>query len=143
MTRAFFDTNIVLYVIDRRDEYASWRDIARKLLASYASAGSVVVSTQVLQEAYDNGIKKLKLPATVVSAYVADLATFEVVGSDRLLVMDAIALAQRFQFRIYDALLLAAAGRAGCDTLYTQDLSHGQVIHGVKIVNPFKEVTAP
>ena len=37
----------------------------------------------------------------------------------------------------YDSLLIAAAAEAGCSTLYTEDMQHGAVIRGVKIVNPF------
>jgi predicted nucleic acid-binding protein len=37
----------------------------------------------------------------------------------------------------WDALIVAAAESAQCDLLYTEDLNHGQVIRGVKIVNPY------
>ena len=37
----------------------------------------------------------------------------------------------------YDALIVQAASVAGCDTLYSEDLSTGETINGVRIVNPF------
>ena len=36
-------------------------------------------------------------------------------------------------------MLVTAAARAGCDVLLTEDLNHGQVIAGVRIINPFQE----
>jgi predicted nucleic acid-binding protein len=39
----------------------------------------------------------------------------------------------------YDALIVAAAVGAGCDTLYTEDMQHGRRIGGLAIVNPFLE----
>jgi predicted nucleic acid-binding protein len=46
-------------------------------------------------------------------------------------------LAERHRFSIYDALILAAAIRAGCATLYTEDLTHGQTIERLTVRNPF------
>jgi predicted nucleic acid-binding protein len=35
------------------------------------------------------------------------------------------------------ALVVVAAVRSGADTLYTEDLNDGQILCGVRIVNPF------
>jgi predicted nucleic acid-binding protein len=44
----------------------------------------------------------------------------------------------RYHLNYWDALIVAAALLAGCDTLYTEDLQHGQVIEGrLTVVNPF------
>jgi predicted nucleic acid-binding protein len=37
-------------------------------------------------------------------------------------------MAERYGFSIYDGLIVAAAMRAGCSILYTEDLRQGQVI---------------
>ena len=43
----------------------------------------------------------------------------------------------------WDALIVVAASRSGArETLYTEDLSHGQEILGVRVVNPFHGLTA-
>ena len=39
----------------------------------------------------------------------------------------------------WDGLILSAARRAGCKTLFSEDFSHGQIFQGLKIVNPFLE----
>lgn len=49
----------------------------------------------------------------------------------------AVNLSRRYGFSIYDSLILAAAKRAGCTTVYSEDLQHGQVVDGLRIENPF------
>jgi predicted nucleic acid-binding protein len=39
----------------------------------------------------------------------------------------------------FDANILASAKLAGCDTLWSEDMAHGQVIEGVRITNPFMD----
>jgi predicted nucleic acid-binding protein len=38
----------------------------------------------------------------------------------------------------WDALIVASAEQAGAGILYSEDLNDGQVIAGVRVVNPFK-----
>ncbi len=51
--------------------------------------------------------------------------------------MAAVALARQHRFGFYDALIVASALEAGCDTLLTEDLRTGRRIDGLAIVNPF------
>jgi predicted nucleic acid-binding protein len=37
----------------------------------------------------------------------------------------------------WDSLMVASALEAGCETIYSEDLNHGQDYGGVKVVNPF------
>ncbi len=46
-------------------------------------------------------------------------------------------MARDHGFPIYDALIVAAALEARCDTLYSEDMQHGRQIGGLTIVNPF------
>ncbi len=46
-------------------------------------------------------------------------------------------LGRKHKLSIWDSLILAAALEAGCKTLYTEDLQHGQIIDGLRIENPF------
>ena len=43
----------------------------------------------------------------------------------------------RYRFSFYDSLIIAAALEAGCSRLYSEDMQHGQRIHGLTIENPF------
>jgi predicted nucleic acid-binding protein len=47
-----------------------------------------------------------------------------------------ISIASRLSF--WDALIIASAGTANCSAVYSEDLNDGQIIRGVRIVNPFK-----
>jgi predicted nucleic acid-binding protein len=49
----------------------------------------------------------------------------------------AVALARDHGFSFYDALIVAAAIEAGCDTLLSEDLQHGRIVDGLTIRNPF------
>jgi predicted nucleic acid-binding protein len=53
------------------------------------------------------------------------------------LVLRALDISSRYQIRFYDASILAAAHELGCETLFTEDLSHGQIYGSVKVLNPF------
>ena len=55
----------------------------------------------------------------------------------RELVMDAVALSQRYQISYWDAAIVAAAKLMGCTTVYSEDLNAGQNYDGVTVVNPF------
>jgi predicted nucleic acid-binding protein len=51
----------------------------------------------------------------------------------------AVAVAEKYGFSIYDALIASAALEAGCKTLYSEDLQDAQVISKqLTIRNPFK-----
>jgi predicted nucleic acid-binding protein len=49
----------------------------------------------------------------------------------------ALRICERYGYSIYDGLIIAAAKEAGCATLYSEDLQHGQTIEGLRIENPF------
>ncbi|MET4188512.1 MULTISPECIES: AbrB/MazE/SpoVT family DNA-binding domain-containing protein [unclassified Bradyrhizobium] len=55
----------------------------------------------------------------------------------------ALALARDHTLAFYDALIVAAAIEAGCETLYSEDMQHGRSIGGLSIVNPFFGSTSP
>jgi predicted nucleic acid-binding protein len=50
-----------------------------------------------------------------------------------------LALAERYGFSLYDAMIAASALEAGCDTLLSEDMQHGMVLdEGLRILNPFR-----
>ena len=49
----------------------------------------------------------------------------------------AVALARDHSLAFYDALILAAAIEAGCETLYQRGFPHGRRFGDLTIVNPF------
>ena len=53
----------------------------------------------------------------------------------------AVSLAENHRLSFYDALIVASAIEAGCDTLYTEVMQHDRAIGGLTIRNPFIERT--
>ena len=49
----------------------------------------------------------------------------------------ALDLHQTRSLSYYDALVVAAAQTSGCTVLYSEDMNAGELIGGVRIVNPF------
>jgi predicted nucleic acid-binding protein len=55
---------------------------------------------------------------------------------------EALAIAEKYGYRIYDALIVASALEARCTILYSEDLQGGQVIDNtLTIRNPFRSET--
>lgn len=134
--RAFIDTNLWAYRLDRRDEEKSKRIAA--WLAEITSTHDVVISTQVLIEIRSVASRKLKPPLSdeQISALLEALSGFEVVCTDANLVLDAHQLAISETISWFDALIVEAAIRSRCDVLYSEDLCHGRRIGGVVLNNP-------
>lgn len=53
----------------------------------------------------------------------------------------ALGIGRRHGFSVYDCLMIAAAAEAQCTTLYTEDLQHGQIVEGLRVVNPFRSAS--
>jgi hypothetical protein len=73
---------------------------------------------------------------TLVMAYTH----WTVVPSDVALVTNAIEKSLQHQLSIWDAMVIEAALRGGAQTLYTEDLNHGQRFESLTLVNPFVSV---
>jgi predicted nucleic acid-binding protein len=127
----FFDTNVVVYAFIESD--------ARSAAADRILSVGGIVNVQVLNEFVNVARRKHALPWTDIHASLASIRVL--CGVPRPLtgtVHEAgVAIAERYRYSIYDALIIAAAADAGCRTLYSEDLAAGQTIKGVRIVNPF------
>jgi predicted nucleic acid-binding protein len=130
--RYFLDTNVVLYCID---EDALKADIADELIC-----GGCCVSPQIFNETVEVMRRKFKAPWERVRSLLeyleANAARVEPITLDTH--QRALDIAEAKGIRIYDALLVAAAEQARCTVLYTEDLSHGERIGGVTVINPFR-----
>ena len=131
--KVFLDTNIVVYL------YSGDEPEKRAVALALIERNNPVVSTQVLSELANTLSRKFGLSYDVVAQAVAevrDACTVSPVMPDTI--AQALALAQKYQYSYYDSLILAAALSAGCDTLATEDMQHGQVIEdALTIRNPF------
>ncbi len=138
--RFFLDTNILVYSFDRTATRKQLR--ARELIAK-ALEGRGVISFQVVQEFLNVALRKFARPMTVEQAqdYLDTvLVPLCRVHSDPSLYGEALSAHLRWRFSFYDSLVVAAALRSGCDTLYSEDLHHGQRIGRLTIVDPFRDL---
>ncbi len=132
------DTNILVYAHDG-SEPAKQR-VARQRLGDLWATRTGVVSTQVLQEFYvvATGRSSLAMPSADAREIVRLYSAWPVVTVDPVLILTATELHERASISIWDAMIMAAAQRAGADEILTEDLSDGEPIDGVRIVNPFR-----
>ncbi|MGH8925538.1 MAG: PIN domain-containing protein [Acidimicrobiia bacterium] len=131
----FVDTNVVVFAHDHGG--GAKREIAQRLLLE---SEDLVVSTQVLAEFYWVVTRHLRPEVSPEQAWRAtrQLGSLPVVATDANLVLEAIETSQRNRLALWDALIVEAAVRGACERILTEDLSHGQTIRGVAIVDPFR-----
>ncbi|MEX0966636.1 MAG: PIN domain-containing protein [Bacteroidia bacterium] len=73
----------------------------------------------------------------IVEAYCRQPDLFEIVETPLSVVQIALDIMLTRQLSFWDALIVAAADRANCSVLITEDSNHGQQILGMKVQNPF------
>jgi predicted nucleic acid-binding protein len=134
--REFVDTNVLVYAFDA--SAAAKQSAAEALIARLWQTGTGTVSVQVLQEFFVTVTRKVPRPLSVAGAAerVREFATWSVFSPDADDVLAAIALQQASKLAFWDAMIVHAAAESGCDTLWSEDLSDGQLIRGVRIKNP-------
>jgi predicted nucleic acid-binding protein len=137
--RVFLDTNVFIYQLDTSD--ARKHKIAEKLVRDALASDRACISYQVVQECLNTVMRKAEvaLDAHGARAYLeAVLLPLMKVGASAALYQRGLDIQSRWRFGFYDSLVVASALSAGCDTLLTEDLQHGQVIETLTISNPFK-----
>ena len=69
-------------------------------------------------------------------ASVSRYFEWHVVDNTVAVIRDAFAEAARWKISFWDALIIAAAKRAGAGVLWTEDLNHGRDYGGIRVLNP-------
>jgi predicted nucleic acid-binding protein len=132
----FLDTNVLVYAYDTSapDKQRVAQDLVRR-----AVAGDFLISTQVLAEFSATLLHKL-VPAVSgenVVALLDALAPIRLILPDGDVVRRAIEARAKYGLHFYDGMIVAAAERAGCQRIWSEDLSAGQKYFGVETANPF------
>jgi len=128
---AFFDTNVACYALGRGDPRQN------RALDLLFRGGAI--SVQVLNELASVLRNKLQMSWKETGLAIEQLLILCPRACPLTLEthQTAMRVCARYGLAIYDGLIVASAMEAGCDTLYTEDMHHGQTIEGVRIVNPF------
>ncbi|MFN3233378.1 MAG: PIN domain-containing protein [Alphaproteobacteria bacterium] len=132
----FLDTNILIYSISDAPTEIDKRSRAVELLRRW----DVVLSVQVLQEFYVQATRPARI-SPLSHEDAVDLIQvwlrFDIRTVDIEMLSRALTIKSRLGFSYWDSAIVAAAQIASCTELYTEDLSTGQVIDDLTIVNPF------
>ncbi|MBK8972718.1 MAG: PIN domain-containing protein [Hahellaceae bacterium] len=134
--KAFFDTNILLYLMSEDDHKANRAE------AIIGKGGCV--SVQVLNEVTNVARRKLRMSWSDISDFIQ--AITHLLNVEDLTMASheqGRRIAERYQLSVYDAMILSSALLAGCQTVYSEDLQDGMVIDAsLTIVNPFRQNTS-
>ena len=135
--RRFVDTNVLVYAYDTHSE--TKQAGALRLLRDGILNDALAVSAQVLGEFFTVVTRRIPTPMTVdgAAAAIDTLKPIPVVEIDRQLVERAIETHKRYEIAYWDALIIAAAERAGCVEVLTEDLNDGQRYLDIVVSNPF------
>jgi predicted nucleic acid-binding protein len=129
----FLDTNVLIYAMGKNDPRAS------KAEALLASGGTI--SIQSLNEFVSVARRKLGMSWKEVKEFLDLICILcpDPVPISLDVHRGALAIAEKYGYSIYDALIASAALEAGCKTLYSEDLQDGQIIdRQLTIRNPFR-----
>jgi predicted nucleic acid-binding protein len=139
-SKAFFDTNVLLYLFSTADIAKQQR--ARELYTECSFGGRIVLSTQVVEEFFVAGLGKLLLPRQEVREVAAALLELDLIVVGPSQIRAAMDLEERYTIAFWDALIVAAAESAGAEVLYTEDLNDGERYGPVLVQNPFRRRAA-
>ena len=136
MARQFIDTNLLVYAEDPGEPERGPRAVER--VQALMRGGEGIISTQVLQEFFSITTRKLRLPPLQMRERMQTFDAFEIVQVTRERTYEAIDLHLRHGITFWDALIVRTAATARCVELLSEDHQDGQVIDGVRVVNPFR-----
>jgi predicted nucleic acid-binding protein len=130
---AFFDTNVFVHAVVQDDP--------RSQRAEDLIAEGETVCVQVLSELAAVVRRKAKMPWDEIRFAIENIKTLcpnplPITLDTR---RDVLSIAERYGFRIYDALIVASALEAKCTILYSEAMQDGQIIGGkLTMRNPSK-----
>ena len=133
----FLDTNILLYSISQNPAESLKRDRAIALLADDSGA----LSIQVLQEFYVQATRTNRADAVsheLAAGLIEAWSRFRIQDMTLPILHTALRIRKAHGFSFWDSAIVAAALALGCDRVYTEDLTHGQVVDGLMIIDPFR-----
>ncbi len=135
-----FDSNILVYAADRE---AGEKHATAIGLTDRAMAADCILMLQSLAEFFHVITRKGKRTPADAKGFVDDWrAVFPVFAADEGCLADAMGAVSEHGLPFWDAMIWAAARRAGCRLFLTEDFQDGRALGGVTFVNPFEERNA-
>lgn len=128
------DTNVLVYLHEDTPTFKS--EISKMVVRNLP-----VVSSQVISE-YINVLNRLlRAPKTQLIDHCLTLTEgCMVIGMDHHQILKARELVVRYDFQVFDSIIVASALQARCSILYSEDFQHYMVVKNqLTIINPFLE----
>ncbi len=132
MPGSFFDTNILLYLAASD---ATKADRAESLIANGG-----VISVQVFNEITNVARRKMQMSWDETHGFLSLVRGLLRVEPMTVETHESgLALGERYNLSVYDAMIAAAALHAECDILWSEDMQDGALLEGrLRITNPFR-----
>ncbi len=130
--KVYIDTNVVLYLFDK--------DLSKKKTALKLIEENPVISTQVINEAVNNFIRKFGFDNNTCITevkFILDKCRLKLITPETI--EDALNIREQSGYSYYDCLHLACALENKCKIFYSEDMQHKHKIDGMVILNPFKK----
>lgn len=131
MPGSFFDTNVLVHIASG--------DAAKADRAEEIIGDGGVISVQVLNELTNVARRKMRMTWPDTHSFLSTLRSLLTIQPITVEThQTGLALAERYTLSTYDAMIVASALHAGCDTLWSEDMQHGMTFgERLRIVNPF------
>ncbi|AZO78191.1 MULTISPECIES: PIN domain-containing protein [unclassified Bosea (in: a-proteobacteria)] len=132
MTRAFLDSNVVIY---------AFSDDPRNSVAEDLLGRGCELSVQVLNEFTNVARRKLGFSWAEITDAVEAITTLSRIVHPLGFAthQEAVRLAERYGLGFYDTLIVASALQSGCAVLYSEDMQHALIVdEQLRIENPFQ-----
>ena len=131
--KIFLDTNILVYC------YTNTEPDKNTIALTIAQHSDAWISTQVLQELANTLRRKFSKSWPEIQAVLDELCiNFHVFSNSPETIQGAARIAENYGFSFYDSMIISACLSVGCQTLYSEDMQHGQIINNtLTISNPF------
>ncbi|KQT78230.1 hypothetical protein ASG59_09650 [Methylobacterium sp. Leaf466] len=135
--RVFVDTNVFLYARD--DRFPEKQARARHWLSVLTNRDVLVISPQILGEIH-SVVLRGKVPGGLADIRDATrlLERWSRGTTDLELLSGTWSIREETGFQWWDCVVLAAAIRAGCRYLLSEDYEHGREVRGTTILSPFQ-----
>jgi predicted nucleic acid-binding protein len=131
-----FDTNILVYAVDF--EAGPRHQRAADLVERAIRHRLGIITLQALGEFFNVLTRKMRVEAKAAAELVEGwMAALPVHSAGDGELADAMRVVREHRMQFWDAMLWAAARRAGIRYLLTEDLQDGRTLEGVTFLNPF------
>lgn len=130
------DSNILIYAFASKDDF-------RKNIAKDIIAKCNIISLQAINETAYVLLRKFNFPQEQLGQVVQFLKEQFIISSLTSNTLDqALQVCKKYNFSFWDSMMIAAALDNHCSIIYTEDMSHDQLVENrLRIINPFLSVT--